>query len=198
MRWTWILLAVLTLGGCATGPRPAAHVAPKVLRLYVNGAPRCACVPVPDGCYTAKHCLTGLPARAVVSLGDGTVVTRWTLDPTRDLAHLPYGADPAQAMGAPYEHAPAVWAGYRSGVAVHRREGAVIGPVYDRGKLEVQRQTFDVWCYGRDGILGGVPRDGDLIHPGDSGGGFYVDGVLVGILSLYDPMGCGAWTVRVP
>lgn len=185
----WIALATQT-----TDVEPAA--APGTLVMRVNGAIRCACVPVPDGCYSAKHCLDDVPRSARVTIED-VRVWAWTLDPARDLAHLPIGAAP-QAVGTPAPGAVATWRGLRSGAAILRRTDMAFGPVAD-GATPIQRQLFDVWCYSRCDVPGGLCLDWtQMIRPGDSGGGFFVDGVLVGILSLYDPRGCGVWTVRVP
>ena len=191
MRW---VLAV-ALVWCAADSRPAS-AAPRV---YVNGAARCACAPVPDGCYTAKHCLDNLPPGAVVTLGSERVLA-WSLDPDRDLAHMPYGADPEQVIGVPDVGAHAIWRGIRTGAAEMRRAHVHSGPIYRGQRLAVQAQTYDVWCHAKNGLVGGLPLPSwaDVIRPGDSGAGFYVDGVLVGILSLNAPAGCGAWTVRVP
>ena len=193
MRWTVML--VLILAGCST-PQPAARTPPAPIMLTVNGQHRCACAPVPTGCYTAKHCFLALPRGAVMK-ANGVTVTRYTLDPARDLAHIPLGADPDQELGAP--GGVAEWLGKRHGHAVFRLGGVCVGPVYVKGRLSVQEQDEDLWCYAKDGIPGGLAQHGDdVIRPGDSGGGFYVDGRLVGILSLYDAVGCAAWTVRVP
>lgn len=180
---------------------PQLQVAPPVLVLYANGEQRCVCVPVPSGCYTAAHCFQALPYGAQMIL-NGRPVRAYSIDPTRDLAHIPAGANPNQRLGVPGHGEYGVWRGIRSGVGKVFRTGIVWGP-YDFPHLHVhiQRQQFDLWQVGVDSVPAvRNAADPDVIFPGDSGAGFWIIGpegpVLVGILSMSD--GWGADTVRVP
>jgi len=172
---------------------------PRYLEAY--GRRYCTCTPMADGCYTAKHCLDPDPPPLSALTVDGKRVTAYTLDPYRDLAHIPLWPDTETVLGEPTDGL-AYWYGMRQGTAIVRATQVIGGPLsWDDGTY-VQRQRWDAWCYARDDLaLPGIPAlgDGDSpIKPGDSGGGFYSGGKLVGILSLFDPDGCSAWTVRVP
>lgn len=205
-----VLALALLLAACAAptptmAPLPTQRPAPvlpatmpRALTLYYGGSPRCACVPMADGCYSAKHCWRALPAGAHFTLL-GRPVTNYTLDPTRDLAHVAMAANPAVQLGRALPGQVAEWFGIRHGRAVLWHNDLQVESVWSNGILAVDSQREDVWCYGNAGALGGVGLGGmDAIYFGDSGGGFWVDGKLVGILSLFDPEGCGAWTVPVP
>lgn len=201
MRWSWPLL-VLMLGGCATAPAtlPVARAIPPAHVLMVNGIRRCTCTPTVDGCYTAAHCIAGLPRVTGMTLDGEPVPVRYSIDPNRDLAHLPYAGDPGQELGTPHVGDMAVWRGISSGGGVARlgAEGVRRGPFsFPYLNLTMPCQSFDVWLVGREALPLSVRWDDPgPILPGDSGGGFYVDGKLVGILSLDG--GYAADTVRVP
>lgn len=165
------------------------------------GIPFCSCAPMRDGCYTAKHCFTFAPPLSALTV-DGVPVPGYSLDPDRDLAHIPLWADPSIELGAP-QNGDARWYGMRRGPARLLGRGKTMGPYSWRSGIRIQRQTYDAWCYGRNDLptLPGIPRlqlGEDRIRPGDSGGGFFQGNKLVGILSLYDGGGCAAWTVSVP
>lgn len=201
-----VVLAVLcALVGALllTRPEDAEIDAPAASMHYVEAYGRsfCTCTPMADGCYTAKHCFTPpVPLHALTV--DGVPVPGIGFDPSRDLAHIPLFADPSVRYGKPTERV--TWYGMRHGTARLLKVGDVRGPYTWPGGTYTDRQTYDAWCYARDDLplALGIPALGpgeDRIRPGDSGGGFYNDaGELVGILSLFDSRGCGAWTVRVP
>lgn len=201
MRWVWGTLLVLVLGGCENRPiaLPVARPMSPVLTLRVNGQIRCTCTPATDGCYTAKHCFDALPRGAQFTL-NGQPVTRYSLDPTRDLAHIPMGADPTVVLDVAVDGQEGVWQGAVSGGGIARLIGpqVVMGPyTYPWLHLTVQRQPMDVWLVARETFPSSFNvNDQGPVRPGDSGGGFYIDGRLVGILALTG--GYSADTVRVP
>lgn len=200
-----ICLAIMGLAMLArASSRPAEEqvepaTVPSALVLRVNGEVRCTCTPTVDGCYTAAHCFQALPRGATFSL-NGQPVTRWSLDPVRDLAHIPLGADPGVTFGAPVPGQLGTWLGAVSGGGVARAisTGVAMGPYsFPALRVWMARQPFDVWMVGSDCLPTSVRADDPgPVLPGDSGGGFYIDGNLVGILSLHG--GYGAETVRVP
>lgn len=210
-RWAIAAVGVLFILACAwwmvDTARPPVTVdeheaprsapAPAVLTLYANGHVRCSCVPVPDGCYTAKHCFQGLRSTASLTL-DGVPVRAYSVDPARDLAHIPQGANPRQLIGVPADDALGVWRGQRTGIARLAVAGAVMGPFnFTEMRILIDRQPFDRWAVGTTFFPTVIRWDDEgPIRPGDSGGGFFVDGVLVGILSMSG--GYTASTVRVP
>jgi hypothetical protein len=199
-----VFLAIMGLAMLVRAPRPADDpiepaTVPSALVLRVNGDVRCTCTPTRDGCYTAAHCFQALPAGARFTL-NGQAVTSYSIDPARDLAHIPMGADPSVTFGAPVEGQLGTWLGAVSGGGVARVISTAVpmGP-YSFPALHVRmaRQPYDVWAVGRDSLPGSVRMDDPgPVLPGDSGGGFYLGGNLVGILSLHG--GYGAETVRVP
>lgn len=197
-------LAIMGLALIVRASRPAEEpvepaTVPSALVLRVNGHARCTCTPTIDGCYTAKHCFQALPAGAVFTL-NGQPVTRYGLDPSRDLAHIPMGADPSVVFGVPMDGQVGTWMGALSGGGVARVISTAVpmGPYWFAAlHVSMQRQPFDVWAVGRECLPESVHvNDPGPVLPGDSGGGFYVDGRLVGILSMHG--GYGADTVRVP
>lgn len=195
-----VVMAAVGLAGLATsGTVEAPSGAVTVHYVEAFGVPFCSCVPMRDGCYTAKHCFTPMPPLYALTV-DGVKVPGVGLDPNRDLAHIPLFADASVEYGEP---ADASWYGMRHGTARYLRSTDVQGPYHWPNGTYTDRQRYDTWCYARSNPWGlpGIPSLGEgerPIKPGDSGGGFYVGGRLVGILSLYDPSGCSAWTVRVP
>lgn len=191
-----VVVGVLLVVRVEAGVAPARAGGVRYLEAY--GQRICACVPMRDGCYTAKHCVLGTPRSALTV--SGVSVPAIGIDPKRDLAHIPLWADPSVVLGVPSGIAD--WYGQRHGRAEYRRSQDWHREVWGSNGAYVQPQRLDVWCYARDDypLLNILPlRVGDdVIRYGDSGGGFFVGGKLVGILSLFDPVGCGAWTVRVP
>lgn len=171
--------------------------------LMAAGHARCSCARMSDGVYTAKHCILDGPPLHLVTI-NGQPVTEYSLDPTRDLAHIAMWADPSVELGQPRVGDVAQWYGIRHGHAVLRQEQRCGGPFSWPGRHTVAASAWDKWCYAKPASWFpslDAPRLGEgegEIRPGDSGAGFYVAGKLVGILSLYNDESCGAYTVRVP
>lgn len=208
MKLAALALAVLMVGALLMvrpGPNAPAGVGPTTgtCRVEGNGIPFCACAPAKDGVYTAAHCFYDSPPLSALTV-NGIRVTGYSIDPVRDLAHIPLLADPTVEYGVP--DSAATWYGLRYGRADLRRTGETGGPWELRRGMTINRQTWDAWCAAMPGTwypsLPGVPRlvEGESrVWYGDSGAGFYdAAGRLVGILSLFDEGGCAAWTVRVP
>ena len=174
---------------------------PPALSLQANGRHLCACTPMRDGCYTAKHCFIGMPAGTRLTV-EGQPVPAYTLDANRDLAHIPLGADPSVEFGVPTAGDVAVWAGVRHGRAVYRGGVWLVGYTDARGRQKVQPQEFQKWAMATWGLdvpgLGVLQPGESPVLPGDSGGGFWVGGKLVGIISLAATAGSSCWTVSIP
>lgn len=194
--------SLLMIGPAPEAPTGVAAISGEC-RVEGNGVPFCACAPAKDGVYTAAHCFYDNPPLSALTV-NGVPVPGYSVDPVRDLAHIPLFADPSVQYAAP--SGEATWRGLRHGHATFRWAGETGGPWELRPGMVIHRQSWDRWCSAMPTswhpTLPGVPRltEGESrVWYGDSGAGFYDEaGRLVGILSLFDDGGCSAWTVRVP
>lgn len=127
-------------------------------KLYRNGEAICHGAPMPDGFYSARHCLEGRPFARYTT--DGTEPLNWSVDPTRDLAHFVGLRLPGAVMRASVPGEYANWANDKTSGRLRRVES---------------RRYFEgsPWCV----------VDGRIIR-GDSGSGIWAesDGALVGVL----------------
>ena len=122
---------------------------------------KCSVAPMNDGLYTARHCLVGLNYRHTVYMGHQRVYT-WSLDPARDLAHIPLLGRPGAVLRHPGmgEHAE-----YRA----QNGNGTLLSNIL----VQMGSYVFREWCH----------TGGDQVRRGASGSGIYSEaGDLLGIV----------------
>ena len=122
----------------------------------------CQSAPTVDGTYLASHCLPVDPGVGWTVYVGFSRVTQWSLDPTRDLAHVRVGEDASVRIRPPRQGETATSAGRRM-VEHGRVDVTVVG----RGPANLR-----AWCAEPPGL-----------KLGTSGSGVYgEDGALIGVL----------------
>lgn len=167
--------ALAALAVLAT-PRPPAPFPASVPLYNGPGDAVCRAAPMPDGAYSAAHCV-----HVNGRLWLGGRAPDYSVDAGgRDLMHLAAAGDPSVRLRAPVEYETVRWQNDR---------GAGRGVV-----VQVSARAFEF-----------VRTSGDVLNRDDSGTGLHGDdGALVGIVAELDfrlpdyaPLGTGA-AVRVP